>query len=73
MKSACRGIKVKSMKGGCRPSNNPRLRIAPGFFRPSGVDGLIPTLRLGCMRPFLDWARRQLQYRSPLPGNQVSD
>jgi hypothetical protein len=64
---------VKSMKGGCTPSNDPRPRSDPGPFCPSDVSGLIPNCRLGRLRPFLDWARRQLQYRSPLPGNEVSD
>lgn len=50
-----------------------RPRIAPGPFCPSGVGGLVPNWRLGGLRPFLDWARRQLQYRSPLPGNELSD
>jgi hypothetical protein len=40
---------------------------------PSDVGGLIPSRRLGRLRPFLDWARRQLQYRSPLPRSEVSD
>ena len=48
-------------------------RIAPGPFCPSDVSGLIPNCRLGRLRPFLDWARRQLQYRSPLPRGDVSD
>jgi hypothetical protein len=49
-----------------------RPRIAPGLFCPSDVSGLIPSCRLG-LRPFLDWARRQLQYRSPLPRSEVGD
>jgi len=64
---------VKSMKGGCTPSNDPRPRIAPGPFCSSDVSGLIPSCRLGRLRPFLDWTRRQLQYRSPLPRSEVSD
>jgi hypothetical protein len=37
------------------------------------VGGLIPSCRLGRLRLFLDWACRQLQYGSPLPGSEVSD
>src|SRR5258707_5519740 len=61
------------MKGGCTHQNDPRPRIAPGPFCPSDVSGLIPSCRLVRLRPFLDWARRQLQYRSPLPRSEVSD
>src|SRR5712664_3029153 len=40
---------------------------------PSDVGGLIPSCRLGHLRLFLDWACRQLQYRSPLPGSEIGD
>jgi len=55
------------------PSNDPRPRSDPGPFCPSDVGGLIPSCRLGHLGPFLDWARRQLQYRSPLPGSEIGD
>jgi hypothetical protein len=41
---------VKSMKGGCTPSNDPRPRSDPGPFCPSDVSGLIPSCRLGRLR-----------------------
>jgi putative transcriptional regulator len=37
----------------------------------SDVGGLVPSCGLGCLNLFLDWACRQLQNRSPLPGSEV--
>ena len=40
---------------------------------PLVVSGLVPSCRFARFPPFLDWACRQLQYRSPLPGSEVGD
>src|SRR5882724_5451307 len=73
MNSAARRYQSQIDEGRMTLSNDPRPRSDPGPFCPSDVSGLIPSCRLGRLRPFLDWARRQLQYRSPLPRSEVSD
>src|ERR1700694_1590112 len=57
--------------------SKPRRAIRRGLSQrrkgPSDVGGLIPSCGLGHLRLFLDWACRQLQYRSPLPRSELSD
>ena len=67
-------VKVDRQIHDTEDKKTPDRSGASGRFRPgctpSDVSGLIPSCcRLGRLGPFLDWARRQLQYRSPLPGN----
>ena len=39
--------------------------------RSSDVGGLVPSCGLGCLNLLLDWACRQLQNRSSLPGDEI--